>query len=1688
MRKYDADGNELWTRQFGTAGLDLAAGIAADSSGVYVVGQVSGALPGQSFAGLRDSFVRKYDADGNEAWTREFSAGGSDAARCVVADNTGVYLAGVTDDSFAPDVFVRKYDASGNQVWARQFGSSQGDAPNGIASDASGVYVAGLTTGVLPGQTGENFDPDSFVRKYDPSGSELWTRQFSAFSGTFHVSDGAQGVAVDASGVYVSGFAQFTLPGQTSAGGNDAYVRKYDGSGTELWTRQFGTAGDENTAGIAADGSGIYVVGTTTGGFPGQIATGGTDTFLRRYDASGAAIWTRQFGTGLPGANDIARAVDADGNIYVAGEVTGFLPGQTVGRGSDVFVRKYDAAGNELWTREFGGANLPGVGTVPADSAAGIAVDASGVYVAGYTVGILPGQTNLGGQDAFVRKYDAAGNELWTRQFGTAGSDLATAIAVDALGVYVTGSTSGVFPGQFSGGLFVRKYDAAGNELWTHQFGSFTSDKTTGIAADGASVYVSGFTGFILPGQISAGGQDAFVRAYSTFGNERWTHQFGTAAMDQATGIAVGPSGVYVSGLTTGTLPGQASAGGQDAFVRAYTTFGDLRWTRQFGTPGLDQADGVAIVAADVYVAGSTAGALPGQTSAGDQDAFVRKYDAEGAAMWTDQFGTAAADSAMAVAVSPTGVFIAGATSGTFPAQTGGGGQDVFVARIVDNQAPVAGADFYSVDEDNTLTVTTPGLLANDSDTEGDALSAVLVTGPAHGSLMLNADGSFTYSPDANFDQTDFFTYRVSDGANKSNTATVLIQINPVNDPPVANDDAYSVAEDTTLTIEAPGVLANDFDVDLDPDIETLYAILISGPSHGTLTLDTDGSFIYTPDADYNGLDSFTYKDIEPFPESAAAVVRLTITPVNDAPLANADNYNLPEDTTLTVNAPGVLSNDTDVDGDALAAILVAGSSHGTLALNADGSFSYTPALHYTGPDSFTYQANDGTAGSAPAVVDLTITAAQTNTPPSNLALAIDPAIDENGTATLSGSFADPDAADSHTVVINWGPGEGITTLNLAAGRLTFSAGHQYLDDNPTGTPSDLYTVLVTVTDDHSASDSGSTAVTVRNVAPMAVITGPASGAAFTAGTSITFTGAFSDAGTADTHTAQWTFDAVTITGSVSEANGSDTVSDAYTFKAPGVYRVSLVVTDDDGSSGSDSILVTVLPRPTSTNLSSAANPSVFGQMASFTATVTATPDGMDHPTGTVQFQVDGSNFGNPIALVNSTASFSTDALPVGAHTITAVYSGADLFAPSTSIALKQIINPAGTAATASVSAPTPLFGVDSLSISAAVAVVAPGSGGPAGSITFYDGSFALGAANLVDGTAALALGNTALAAGPHTIRALYSGDANFLSSDATVALTVLAPSTIQGLVYADFNNDGQVDFGEGPIAGVTIALAGTDDLGNAVSRTLQTDANGVYAFVNLRPSNAAGYTLTETQPAELLDGRDTLGMVNGVPTGSAAVNDTFAGLVLSQGGSSAENYNFGERPATTGGVASGQTATIGFWQNPNGQKLVLSLNGGATATQLGHWLAVTFPNLYGSLDGMTNAGVAAFYKQLFARTSHTAPGGPPKVDAQVLATALAVYVTNQTLAGTAAAAYGFQISAAGVGARTFDVAGNGAAFGVANNSRLSVMDLLLAVNARAHKGLLYDMNGNGQIDGSEVGYRTMANDIFSAINEAGDI
>ncbi|RUZ16936.1 tandem-95 repeat protein, partial [Mesorhizobium sp. M7A.F.Ca.CA.001.04.1.1] len=230
----------------------------------------------------------------------------------------------------------------------------------------------------------------------------------------------------------------------------------------------------------------------------------------------------------------------------------------------------------------------------------------------------------------------------------------------------------------------------------------------------------------------------------------------------------------------------------------------------------------------------------------------------------------------------------------------------------------------------------------------------VLVTEPTNGTLTLNPDGSFTYAPKANFFGTDSFTYRASDGTAESNIATVALTITPVNDAPVAADDIAYVAEDGSLVVS---ILANDSDVDGD----ALTPVLVSEPTNGTLTLNPDGSFTYAPKANFFGTDSFTYKAFDGTAESNIATVALTITPVNDVPVAADDTASVAEDGTIVVP---VLGNDSDVDGDTLTPVLIAGPTNGTLTLNPDGSFTYAPKANFFGADSFTYKASDGTAES----------------------------------------------------------------------------------------------------------------------------------------------------------------------------------------------------------------------------------------------------------------------------------------------------------------------------------------------------------------------------------------------------------------------------------------------------------------------------------------------------------------------------------------------------------------------------------------------------------------------------------------------------------------------------------------------------------------------------------------------------
>ena len=282
------------------------------------------------------------------------------------------------------------------------------------------------------------------------------------------------------------------------------------------------------------------------------------------------------------------------------------------------------------------------------------------------------------------------------------------------------------------------------------------------------------------------------------------------------------------------------------------------------------------------------------------------------------------------------------------------------------NDPATAADDAWTTAANTSLTVTAAGVLSNDSDPDGDPLTAVLENAPQHGSLQMAADGSFIYTPASGFSGTDQFSYRASDGTTTSATATVVIHVAaPAAASPAAGNDVYQAVSGAPLSVPASGILANDH----GSAGGSISAELVANPLHGTLTLHADGSFEYVPQAGFSGLDGFTYQAREGQRTSDVASVTINVAPAisSDLPGAIADAYLLGSTNSLVHSSDSVLSNDA-ADGGALTAVVVVPPVHGTLVFNADGTFSYTANSSFHGVDQFSYKASNASGDSTAQV------------------------------------------------------------------------------------------------------------------------------------------------------------------------------------------------------------------------------------------------------------------------------------------------------------------------------------------------------------------------------------------------------------------------------------------------------------------------------------------------------------------------------------------------------------------------------------------------------------------------------------------------------------------------------------------------------------------------------------------------
>ncbi len=349
------------------------------------------------------------------------------------------------------------------------------------------------------------------------------------------------------------------------------------------------TSGTSTTTASAVDSNGnIYTIGTTTGSFGNELIQGSQDVVLSKYDSAGNLQWTKLLGSS-GNANAYSLAIDANNNVIIAGSSTANLTPSGIANGNaDTFVAKYDTNGNQQWVQQ--------IPTLAANGANSVSVDASGnIYIGGQVNGTIgSGQTNAGGQDAYIAQLSSSGSIQYEQQFGTSGSDAVQATAVDSSGNLYVASVQ-------NGQAILSKYangDATKPPVWSENLGALgTGGSIGGIALANGKVYLSGTsssTNLTSGGTATvvgspSGGLDAFVASFTDSGSSVSANTLtyvGTSGTDTAGNLTVDSAGnVYLSGTTTGTFTGQTRnvQGTQNAFVAQLSATGTVNWAQQYG-------------------------------------------------------------------------------------------------------------------------------------------------------------------------------------------------------------------------------------------------------------------------------------------------------------------------------------------------------------------------------------------------------------------------------------------------------------------------------------------------------------------------------------------------------------------------------------------------------------------------------------------------------------------------------------------------------------------------------------------------------------------------------------------------------------------------------------------------------------------------------------------------------------------------------------------------------------------------------------------------------------------------------------------------------------------------------------------------------------------------------------------------
>ncbi|MBD2699075.1 SBBP repeat-containing protein [Spirosoma sp. BT702] len=1022
----------------------------------------------------------------NLAWTREFAYRGFS----VAVDNAGnVYTTGNfggANIDFDPgpgefnlssagfeDIFVSKLDAAGNFVWAKRIGASSSDVGNSIAVDNSGnVYFTGTFQGRVdfdPGP-GETFllaggGPNSFVCKLNSSGNFVWVKHFSGSGFIYGLA-----LTLDNSGnIYTTGNFSNTAdfdPGPdvaslvSSGGTTDIFVSKLTPSGSFGWARRLGGSNAEAGTSIAVDNSGnVY----TTGYFQGMVdfdpapspatanltSAGNNDIFISKLDASGDYVWAKRMGSTSDDRGQ-SIGVDNSGNVYTTGYFVNevdFDPGSgtvdlTSAGDFDIFLSKLSSSGNYVWAKRIGGTSR--------DIGYSLILDNSNnIHLAGQfmnTVDFNPGTgnaslTSAGDYDGFVGKFDASGNYVWARKLGGTDREINRSVAADANNTYSAGYTE--------------RNDGGGN-VYVSRFTSLVSPTLSNLA--------------VSPNPVCAGNPVTFTATVSNVtGSYNFTLTNGSSPITGSKTATTFSQTLTASGSGTQSFTLTVVDNGLSAVAITSLSVNSAPSVSISASPSLtiDQGESTTLTAsgADTY-RWST-----GETSAAISATETGPYSVTG----TSGSCSSVASVNVTVTVVPPTITDLSATPNpvcanspvTFTAQIGNvtGSYNYTLTR---GSGPVSGT-MSSATFSQTLTASGSGtqnytLIVQDNGLTTRATTSLSVTSPpsvtitvspspiiiSGQSATLTASGadSYTWStgettPAISVSATGVYTVTGTNQAGCSGMAFTFITVFSLpNFPPIATNDTLTGSVNTPIT---GNVLTNDFDIDGG----TLVASLSVTTQNGSLTLNPDGSFTYTPNTGFIGQDRFDYQVCDNGTPSLCtrAIAFLNVlqaTPTLTGFMANAGTVCTGSQITFTAQVSNVTGNYNYT--------LTSGSST-TTGVSSTTALSQTLPAIGTGTQSFTLTVlSNGLSGSATTSVTVT------SLPVPTLSAS------SGGTLSCAQSSLTLTAGGGNQYVFG-GPGEstlGIVSQNPSAGTAVVNVAGLYSVTVTTSGCSSVTTLTIT--------------------------------------------------------------------------------------------------------------------------------------------------------------------------------------------------------------------------------------------------------------------------------------------------------------------------------------------------------------------------------------------------------------------------------------------------------------------------------------------------------------------------------------------------------------------------------------------------------------------------------------------------